>query len=211
MSRRAKKQALHPSVTKGKRGKRALEERLLGVEEKMAAPTAGTRESVITISDDEGDVQKEQTSLDMGIGLLDRPLVMQDGRLEEQVLARRLGRAACRQRMPVRVRASSGHRPEERVRPGAACPTLREAFGPSFGIQEVYPVVQGEPSTSRGAGFVELEQDIEEEVLDYEDGDEAEEGEIVQQRSVQKGVKLGALQETTPRAVRSDCQVGGDL
>ncbi|KAJ1098387.1 hypothetical protein NDU88_003498 [Pleurodeles waltl] len=112
--------------------------------------------------------------------------------------------------MPVRVRAPLGHRPEERARPGAARPTSGETFGPGFGIQEVYPVMQEELSTSRGAGFVELQQYLEEEVLDYEDGDEAEEGEIVQHRSVQKGVKLGALQETTPNATRSNHQVGGD-
>ncbi|KAJ1124640.1 hypothetical protein NDU88_003089 [Pleurodeles waltl] len=115
----------------------------------------------------------------------------------------------------MRVRAPSGYRPEERARPGVAHPTSGDAFGLGFGIQEVHPVVQGQLSTSQGAGFVEQEQELEEKVLDYDDGDKAEDGEIVQQRSVQKGVKdqweanggkrLGILQ-----VVRNDRLVGGD-
>ncbi|KAJ1173600.1 hypothetical protein NDU88_005429 [Pleurodeles waltl] len=60
MSRRIRKQALLPLETKGKRGETALEERQLGVEKKMEAPTAGTQETVITISDDQGKCRKNK-------------------------------------------------------------------------------------------------------------------------------------------------------
>ncbi|KAJ1153937.1 hypothetical protein NDU88_006695 [Pleurodeles waltl] len=89
---------------------------------------------------------------------------------------------------------------------------IGDAFG--LGFQEVHQVVQRQPSTSQGAGFVEQEYELEEEVLDYDDEDEAQDGESVQQRAVQKGVsddlkangrkRLGILQETTKKAVRSD-------
>ncbi|KAJ1203533.1 hypothetical protein NDU88_007318 [Pleurodeles waltl] len=105
---------------------------------------------------------------------------------EEQLSSRRLGRQACNQRMPIGVGAPSGYQREERARPGASCPTSGDAFG--LGLQEVHQVVPGEPSTSRGVGFAEQEYELEEEVLNYEDGDEAVDGEIVQQRAVQKGI-----------------------
>ncbi|KAJ1154919.1 hypothetical protein NDU88_007662 [Pleurodeles waltl] len=99
---------------------------------------------------------------------------------------------------------------EQRVRPGAARLTSGDASGPGFGILEVYPVVEGEPSTTWGAGFVELGEDIEEELLDYEDEEEAEEVERGHRRSVQKGCTLDVLHETTNNAVRSVRRVGGD-
>ncbi|KAJ1110010.1 hypothetical protein NDU88_007365 [Pleurodeles waltl] len=130
MSKRVRKQALLLSVTRGKRGERALEERQLGGDEKMVAPTAGTQESVIAILDEEGDGQEKQIRLNLGVGLSDRPLAMQDGRLIQFI-----------PRLP-------------------------------------------------GRWFVELEQDIEEEVFDYENEEAVEEVEMGQWRPVQKGGKL---------------------
>ncbi|KAJ1106707.1 hypothetical protein NDU88_004107 [Pleurodeles waltl] len=64
-SRRIRKQALLPSEYNGERGERALKERSLGGEDKMAAPIVGDREAIIVISDeDEG--QGEQMGLESG-------------------------------------------------------------------------------------------------------------------------------------------------
>ncbi|KAJ1206689.1 hypothetical protein NDU88_002090 [Pleurodeles waltl] len=93
---------------------------------------------------------------------------------EEQSSSRRLGRSECNHRMPVGVGAPSEHRTEERARPGAARPTSGDAYG--LGLYEVHQLVHGEPSTSHGAGCVEQVYKLEEEVLDYEDGDDSEEG-----------------------------------
>ncbi|KAJ1092634.1 hypothetical protein NDU88_005744 [Pleurodeles waltl] len=72
------------------------------------------------------------------------------------------------------------------------------------GYQDVQQLVSAEPSTSRGAGCVD-------EVLDCDDGDEPEEGEIVHQKGVHKGFRdklkanggrsFGVFQETTRKAV----------
>ncbi|KAJ1204726.1 hypothetical protein NDU88_000164 [Pleurodeles waltl] len=128
----------------------------------------------------------------------------------EQFSTRLLGWPACDKRLPVRVGALSGHRLELRVRPGEVRLTSGEASGPGFGIQEVYPVVEGEPSTSRGAGFVELGEDIEEKFLDYENKEEAERVDKGHRRAVQKGGTLDVLHEATKKAVQSDRRVGGD-
>ncbi|KAJ1149877.1 hypothetical protein NDU88_002676 [Pleurodeles waltl] len=296
VSKRVKKQALLPSVTSSKQGERALEEGQLGGDYKMAVPTAGTQESIITISDEEDDGQEGQISLDFGVGLPVRPLSTKDSRLmkfiprlvspmlhkvqewevqnqtifkadkqvefmdssgvvmrgticgeasgkckagmaqvrldfwqpgsgasqsgcdgthalgglEEQFLTRRLGRPACIKTLVVRVGALSGHRLEERVRPGAARTTSGDASSPGFGIQEVYPVVEEEPSTSQGVAFFEVREDIEEDFLDYVDDEEAQEVDRGHRRSVQKGCKLDVLNETTNKVVRSDRRVGGD-
>ncbi|KAJ1187447.1 hypothetical protein NDU88_004223 [Pleurodeles waltl] len=103
------------------------------------------------------------------------------------------------------LRTSAGR--EDETRSGS--PDIGEAYGPGFGVQEVCPVVEGEPSTSRGAGFVELE-DIEEEFLDYEDEEEAEEVDRGHRRAVQKGGTLDVLHKVNKKAVQSDHRVGGD-
>ncbi|KAJ1091513.1 hypothetical protein NDU88_004634 [Pleurodeles waltl] len=184
MSKRFKKQALLPSVTRGKRGERALEEGHLGGDDKMAAPTGGTHKSIITTSDEEDDGWEEQISLDFGGGMPVRPSSTRDGRLMRFIL-----------------RTSAGR--EERFARHRG-----DASGPGFGIQEVYPVTEGEPSTSQGAGFVELGQDIEKELLDYEE--ETQGADRRHRRSVHKGCKLDVLPETNKKAVRSDQRDGGD-
>ncbi|KAJ1205228.1 hypothetical protein NDU88_000663 [Pleurodeles waltl] len=67
--------------------------------------------------------------------------------------------------------------------------------------------MEGEPSTSRGAGFAELEH-IEEELLDYEDEEEVEEVERGHQRAVQKGT-LEVSHVATKKAVQRDSPLGG--
>ncbi|KAJ1108941.1 hypothetical protein NDU88_006311 [Pleurodeles waltl] len=109
------------------------------------------------------------------------------GGREEQFSTRQLGRPARSKRLPVRVVAPSGYQLEERVRPKAVHPTSGEAFGPGFGIQEVYRVVEGEPSTNRAASVVELGKDIEEEFLDYEE--EAEELDRGHRRACRRGAQ----------------------
>ncbi|KAJ1204007.1 hypothetical protein NDU88_007788 [Pleurodeles waltl] len=130
------------------------------------------------------------------------------GGREEQFSTRRLGRWACDKRLLVRVGAPSGHRLEERARPREVCLTSGEASGPGFGFQEVYPVAEGEPYTSRGAGFAELEH-IEEEFLDDEDEEEAEEVERSHWRTVQKEDTLDVSHEATKNAVQINRPVGG--
>ncbi|KAJ1161611.1 hypothetical protein NDU88_002095 [Pleurodeles waltl] len=85
------------------------------------------------------------------------------GGREEQSTTRRLGRPACDQRLQVRVGAPSGHRLVERAKPRAVRLTSGEASGSGLDVQEIYPLVVGEPSTSRGDVLVEQE-DIEEEL-----------------------------------------------
>ncbi|KAJ1204045.1 hypothetical protein NDU88_007826 [Pleurodeles waltl] len=130
------------------------------------------------------------------------------GGREEQFSTRRLGWWACDKRLPVRVGAPSGHRLEERARPGEVCLTSGEASGPGFGFQAVYPVAEGEPSTGRGAGFAELEH-IEEESLDDEDEEEAEEVERRHRRTVQKEGTLDVSHEANLNAVQINRPVGG--
>ncbi|KAJ1088721.1 hypothetical protein NDU88_001877 [Pleurodeles waltl] len=98
---------------------------------------------------------------------------------------------------------------EERARPCAAHVTSGDTYGQ--GYQAVQRLVPAKPSTSRGTGCVD-------EVLDYDDGDDPEEIEIVQQKGVHKGFKdrskadegrsFCVFQETTRKAVRSDHRVG---
>ncbi|KAJ1141102.1 hypothetical protein NDU88_007437 [Pleurodeles waltl] len=135
---------------------------------------------------------------------------------EEQLSSMQLGRPAGNQRMPVGVRAPSGHRLEERARSGAARLTSGDGYGPVF--QDDQQLVSEEPSTSRGAVFVEQNYGLEEEVLDYDEGEEPDEGEIVQQRGEKKGFgeqsisdggrSFGVFQETTGKAVHSNRQDG---
>ncbi|KAJ1164183.1 hypothetical protein NDU88_004628 [Pleurodeles waltl] len=131
---------------------------------------------------------------------------------EEQSLSVRLWRPVVNQRRSVGVRAPSGHRIEERARTGEAHLTAGDAF--SQVLQDVQQLVSEESSTSWGAGCAEHNLDVEEEVLDYDDGDEPEEGVIVQQRGEKEGFgdqskskggrSFGVLQEATMRVVRSD-------
>ncbi|KAJ1106708.1 hypothetical protein NDU88_004108 [Pleurodeles waltl] len=131
------------------------------------------------------------------------------GGREEQSTTRRLGRPACDQRLPVRVGAPSGHRLEERAKPRAVRLTSGEASGPGLGVQEIYPLVEGVPSTSRGAVVVEQEV-IEDELLDYEEEEEAEEIHKEHRRVVQEGSTLVVAHEANKKVVKSDRWVGGD-
>ncbi|KAJ1106476.1 hypothetical protein NDU88_003877 [Pleurodeles waltl] len=110
------------------------------------------------------------------------------GGREEQSTTRRPGQPACDPRLPVRVGAPSGHRLEERAKPGSVRLTSGEASGPGSGIQEIYPMIKGEPSTSLGAVLVE--QEVIKELLDYEEEEEVEEMDKGHQRAVQKGGTL---------------------
>ncbi|KAJ1209975.1 hypothetical protein NDU88_005344 [Pleurodeles waltl] len=65
-------------------------------------------------------------------------------------------------------------------RSGAARLTSGDTYGPGF--QDVQQFVSEEPSTSRGAGCVEQNFELEDKVLDYDEGDQQEEEEIVQQK-----------------------------
>ncbi|KAJ1097726.1 hypothetical protein NDU88_002843 [Pleurodeles waltl] len=79
--------------------------------------------------------------------------------------------------------------------------------------------VHEESFTSWSAGGLERNIDIEDELLDYDDGNESEAIDVVQQKGredglgVQKKSNRGRsfvfLQETVKRAVRSDCHGGG--
>ncbi|KAJ1198240.1 hypothetical protein NDU88_002083 [Pleurodeles waltl] len=66
---------------------------------------------------------------------------------------------------------------EERVRSRAAHLTSGNAYGQ--GYKDVPQSVPVEPSTSQGTGCVEQNYELEDEVLDYDDRDELEKGEIV--------------------------------
>ncbi|KAJ1216724.1 hypothetical protein NDU88_004323 [Pleurodeles waltl] len=81
----------------------------------------------------------------------DSPHVL--GGHEDQVATRLLGQPACGKRLPVRVGAFSGHRLEERARPGAVRLTPGDVSSPGSGIQDFCPGAEEVPSTSRGAGF----------------------------------------------------------
>ncbi|KAJ1218858.1 hypothetical protein NDU88_006430 [Pleurodeles waltl] len=98
--------------------------------------------------------------------------------------------------------ASRGHRQEERAKPGAVRLTSGEASGPGLGIQEIYPLVEGVPSTSRGTVVVEQEV-IEDELLDYEEEEEAEEIHKGHRRAVQKGSRLVVSREANKKASRA--------
>ncbi|KAJ1161360.1 hypothetical protein NDU88_001847 [Pleurodeles waltl] len=83
-----------------------------------------------------------------------------------QASHQQLVRLAGKQRLPVKVRAPSEHRPEGRVQPGAVYPTSRETSG----VEPFGPQIDSEnarPSTSQGAGVGWM--CMEEDVLDYED------------------------------------------
>ncbi|KAJ1173135.1 hypothetical protein NDU88_004976 [Pleurodeles waltl] len=98
---------------------------------------------------------------------------------------------------------------EERASHRAAHLTSGDTYGQ--GYQDVQQLVPAKPSSSQGAGCVD-------EVLHYNDRDDPEEGEIVQQKGVHKGFRdqlkanggrsFGVFQETTRKAVRSECRVG---
>ncbi|KAJ1180007.1 hypothetical protein NDU88_005235 [Pleurodeles waltl] len=130
-----------------------------------------------------------------------------DGR-EDQSTGR-LGRPGCIQRMSVRVGAPSGHRLEERVQSGAVRLTSVEATGPGLGIQKFYPLPERVPSTIQDAVVAEQEA-IEDELLDYEEEEEAEEIHSGHQRAVQKGTTQVVAREANKKVVQSDRRVGRD-
>ncbi|KAJ1190911.1 hypothetical protein NDU88_000230 [Pleurodeles waltl] len=76
----------------------------------------------------------------------------------------RLGQPAGNQKMLAGVMAPSGHRLEEMMRSGAVRLTLGDAYG--MGFQNDQHMVCEDPSTSRGAGFMEQNYGLKEEVLD---------------------------------------------
>ncbi|KAJ1174471.1 hypothetical protein NDU88_006292 [Pleurodeles waltl] len=208
MLRQSRNQALLPSENSGERGDRALEERHLGGEGKMAAPTRKSQGSITIVSDDEGEGQGEQMSVDFESGLPARPLYTKDGRLMQFIL--RLvspmlhkvqeweveNQTVFKADKQVELMDSSGE-----VMRGTMC---GEASGDG---KAVYPVTEGELSTSRGAGSA-LEH-IEEELLDYEDEEEVEEVERGHQRALQKDGTLEISHMVTKKAVQSDRPLGG--
>ncbi|KAJ1156612.1 hypothetical protein NDU88_009330 [Pleurodeles waltl] len=113
-----------------------------------------------------------------------------------------LGRPACGKSLPVRVGAPSGHRIEERAKPGGVCLTSRDVSSPSVGVQDICPGIEVVPSTSRGAGFA-MEQ-LEEELLDYEEEEAVQEVERGQQRAVQSDGTLEIPQVVNKKAVHND-------
>ncbi|KAJ1119209.1 hypothetical protein NDU88_007395 [Pleurodeles waltl] len=136
---------------------------------------------------------------------------------EEQLSSVWLGWPADNQRMSVDVRTPPRHRSEDRARPGAARLISGDAFLPV--PQNVNHLINEEQSTSWSAGCAEWNVDKEEELLDYEDGDKPEAVDLGQQRGreecfgvqtkCKRGRSFGVFQETTKRAVRSDCHGGG--
>ncbi|KAJ1203062.1 hypothetical protein NDU88_006857 [Pleurodeles waltl] len=84
--------------------------------------------------------------------------------------------------MPVGVTAHSRHQSEKRARPGAAHLTSGDVILPA--PQDIQHLVHEEPSTRWSASCAERNVDLEEELLDYEDGDELEDGDIVQPMGV---------------------------
>ncbi|KAJ1088935.1 hypothetical protein NDU88_002089 [Pleurodeles waltl] len=117
-----------------------------------------------------------------------------------------LGQPACGKRLPVRVGAPSGHRIEERVKPGAVRLTSRDVSGPGVGVQDICPGTEVVLSPSRGAGFA-MEQ-IEEELLDYDEEEEVQEVERGHQRAVQTDGTLEIPQLVNKKAVQIDRPVG---
>ncbi|KAJ1160106.1 hypothetical protein NDU88_000608 [Pleurodeles waltl] len=111
----------------------------------------------------------------------------------------RLGRPAGSKGLPVRVGAPFGHRIEGRVKPGAVHLTSRKAAGLGVGSQDTCSASGVLPFTSRGAGS-NLEH-IEDELLDYDEEEEAHE----------VAVQTGGTVETPKvikRAVQHDRSVG---
>ncbi|KAJ1131346.1 hypothetical protein NDU88_009683 [Pleurodeles waltl] len=168
------------------------------------------RGSICGETSGDGEAGRAQVSVDFWQSGLGAPHPGCDGthalgERGEQAIGR-LGRPANVRRLPVRVRAPSGHRVEERVLSGAVRLTTREATGPGMGGQDLYPRRYEVPSTSRGAGVTEQEV-LDEEHLDYE-----EEEEVIpscQQRAVQVGATRAAT-HGEQMAVQSDRRCGSE-
>ncbi|KAJ1173552.1 hypothetical protein NDU88_005383 [Pleurodeles waltl] len=117
---------------------------------------------------------------------------------------------------PVKVRVPSGHPAEERVVSLVNDPTSREWPGETAVSVHMYSSEM--PMTSRSADLRNSGLAIHDEILDYEDDREMEEGEIwedgeqtVDKRRQQRGGKnvnkersFGVLQELTSRTVHGD-------
>ncbi|KAJ1203416.1 hypothetical protein NDU88_007203 [Pleurodeles waltl] len=105
----------------------------------------------------------------------------------------------------VGVSTPSRHRSEERARLRAA-----RLDGQHLGHEE--------PSNSWSTGGMHRSVAMEEEPLDYDDGNDSEVLDLVQQKGTEerlvqnkskRGRSFGIFQETAKRAVRSDCHSGG--
>ncbi|KAJ1109546.1 hypothetical protein NDU88_006906 [Pleurodeles waltl] len=105
---------------------------------------------------------------------------------EERSSSLLLGQSAGKQKMRVGVRAPSVNRLEEMVRSRATRLTSGKPSGPELHARHQQLVFE-EPSTSHCAEFVMQNYGLEDEVLDYQDEEELEEGKLVQQRVVKKG------------------------
>ncbi|KAJ1178852.1 hypothetical protein NDU88_004094 [Pleurodeles waltl] len=144
----------------------ALEERSLGVADKMAAPIIVDNTEVVVISDDEESVQQGHGTEDqnlVGVGLsgagegtsgCGTPYAL--GGHRAKAIYQPSGRMVGDRSVLVKARALSEHQLEERVRSGAVRPTA----GDSMRTAEV------QPSTSQGAGVGWADW---EELLDYDE------------------------------------------
>ncbi|KAJ1099394.1 hypothetical protein NDU88_004495 [Pleurodeles waltl] len=135
---------------------------------------------------------------------------------EEHTASAGSGRPAYNEGTSVGVSTPSRHRNEERARSRAARLTSGETILPV--MQDVQHLVHDEPSTSWRAGGMDRSVVMEEELLDYDDGNASEVVDLVQHKRTEKrlvqnksnkGRSLGVLQETATRAVRSDHHGGG--
>ncbi|KAJ1128224.1 hypothetical protein NDU88_006603 [Pleurodeles waltl] len=120
-----------------------------------------------------------------------------------QASHQRSGRPVGEQRLSVKVRAASEHRPEGRVKP-------REVYSTSRGKAEVGPwgpltdPDDAQPSTSQGtgAGWTSMEENL----LDYED--DMEEPVMSRQRVVMAGDVPGVVQGGHSKVHRRDMLAG---
>ncbi|KAJ1139738.1 hypothetical protein NDU88_006105 [Pleurodeles waltl] len=166
-----------------------LEETVLGTPVKMAAPVCNIENEVVVISDDEDEVQPDSGEGPSGC---DTSHVSSGHGL--QVSHQRSGQMVGEQSMPVRVRVSSEHRPEGRVKPGVVYPTSGETAG----------IDDAQPSNSQGAGAGWAS--LEEELLDYED--DLEEPVMSRQRVVLTGDVPGLVQGGHSKAHCRDVSAG---
>ncbi|KAJ1139389.1 hypothetical protein NDU88_005762 [Pleurodeles waltl] len=195
-----------------------LDEKPLGGVRKMVAPSTFIEDTVVISSEEEGDEQGCQASVYCGGCIPAGFYISKEGRVipwvprvgkclpgcdNHHVLGRHgdytahqwLGWLADGKSLPVRVGAPFGHWLEGRVKPGAVHLTSREAAGHGVLGQDTCPGFGVRPSTSRGAGS-NLEH-IEEELLDYDEEEEAHEvamqtsGMVETPKVIKKAVQCG--------------------